>query len=96
MKTELTQEERDGLVDALAAWAVRLGIGEFVAFLLEVNRPAGVLTGNALIAADPVLRPVLSFSLHNAGLLAQEDGLADAFRSRIDDLSAAGAAGGNH
>jgi hypothetical protein len=95
MNTELTQEERETLVDALATWAVRLGIEEIVAFLLEVNRPVGVLSGNALIAADPLLRPVLPFSPHNAGLLLQESGLNDAFRARVREITAAGAAGGH-
>jgi hypothetical protein len=93
MKTELTKEERSGLVDGLADWAVRLRIEEFVAFLLEVNRPANVLTGNALIAADPMLRPVLPFSLHDAGLLLQVDCLADDFRARVGVLRATGAPG---
>jgi hypothetical protein len=93
MKTELTPEERAKLVDTLANWAVRLRVEEFVALLLDANRPAGVLTGNALIAADPVLRPILPFPLHDAGLLLQEDGLADAFRARVRELSASGAGG---
>lgn len=95
MNTELTQDERDQLVDALATWAVRLGIEEIVVFLLEVNRPVGVLSGNALIAADPMLRPLLPFSPHNAGLLLQEDGLIDAFRARVREVSASGTVGGH-
>ena len=86
VKTELTKTEHDALVDRIARWAVRLGIGPMVVFLLECNRPIAPLTGNTCIAIGPLAQPLLPVPLREIGLLLLDPCTSGDVRRRIEVL----------
>ena len=87
MKTALTGREQEELIEQIAQWAHRLGIGTLVSFVLETSRPAAPLTGNFFIAIAPILRPLSPLPVHDLGLLVQEDDAARKIRERIRQLN---------
>ena len=86
VKTELTPQERDELVERIARWATGLGIGALIVFLLECNRPIAPLTGNACVAVGPMLGSVLPVPLDHVGLLLMENGAVEQLRRRVAEL----------
>lgn len=83
VKTELTIQEREALIDRLARWANELGIGPLIIFLLECNRPVAPLTGNLLIAIGPMLGMALPIPINNIGLLLMDDDSVSQLRQRL-------------
>ena len=89
IKTALTIDQQEQLIERIARWATGLGIGTLVSALLEINRPAAPLTANMLIAVAPLVGPLVPLPLHDLGLLLQEDGAVARIRRRIAQLKEA-------
>ena len=83
VKTELTREETDALVDRIADWAAALGIGPLVSVLLEMNRPVCSITGNVLIAGAPIAATLAPWPLHPLGLLLQDSEAVARLQDRL-------------
>ena len=86
VKTELTDSEREALLDRIANWAVRLGIAPMVTFLLECNRPVAPLSANVVIAIGPMMQPLLPLPMPEIGLLLLDPDLAREVRRRVTVL----------
>ena len=87
MKTELTKTEQNDLIERIAQWSVKIGIGSMLSFILEVNRPMCPLTGNAIIAFAPFMNAVIPFPFHMFGILIQDDSAVKKLQKRIEELS---------
>jgi hypothetical protein len=86
MQTELTDRERDALVERIARWAASLKIGGLIAFMLEINRPVAPLSGNACIAVAPMLGGAAPIPLNALGVLLQDDAAVMRLCERIRQL----------
>lgn len=86
MKMSLTIPEQEQLTDRIAGWATDNHVGRLVAFAMDCLRPAAPLWGNFLIAAAPLVNPLSPISVHDLGLLMQEDGGIRKIRDRIEQL----------
>lgn len=86
MLIQLTNGERDALVERIARWAVTLKIGGFVAFMLGINRPVAPLSGNACIAVAPIMNGLAPVPLNALGLLLQDDAAVVRLCKRIREL----------
>jgi hypothetical protein len=86
MKTTLTLAEQDALLERMCQWSNRWGIGSLLAFVLESMRPAAPLTGNFFIAIAPIANPLCPVSMHDLGLLLQQDDMPRRFRQRMEEI----------
>jgi hypothetical protein len=86
-ETQLTEKERDELIDQIAEWAVKYGLGTIVAFLVEVNRPIAPITGNLCIGFGSMISMLIPVPVYKIGLLLQEDANVKLLQKRIEELT---------
>jgi hypothetical protein len=87
MQVVLGEHERDALIETVAEWSVRCGLGAIVSFLLECNRPVAPLTGQACIACAPLINAGFPWPVHNFGLLLQDGAAVARLQRRIEELT---------
>ncbi len=91
MQTTLSEAERAALIERIARWAVRYGLGAIVAFLFEINRPLGLLTGQTCIACAPLINAGFPWPVHQLGLLLQDNAAIRQLQARMEELAHADA-----
>jgi len=87
LETQLTDKERDDLIDQIAQWSVKLGLGTVIAFLVEVNRPIAPITGNLCIGFGSMISMLVPIPVYKIGLLLQEDSNVKLLQKRIEELT---------
>jgi len=91
MQMTLSDVERTALIERIARWAVTHGLGAIVAFLLEINRPIGLLTGQTCIACAPLINAGFPWPVHQLGLLLQDSTAIRQLQARMEELAHADA-----
>ena len=86
---ELTDEERDRLIDTLASLVVKRGLGVPAVFALEMHKPLCFFGSQMLLLGSPILRTFLGFGrvLKFASLVEKRENVELLIR-RIEDLQA--------
>ncbi len=83
----MDREEAVQTADALARRVVRLGLSVPAILALEMHRPLSRLAGQALVAATPVLGPVLGATgMQKLSRLLYHPGGIDLMIERIEEL----------
>jgi hypothetical protein len=86
-ETHLTDKERNELIDQIAQWSVKFGLGTIIAFLVEVNRPIAPITGNLCIGFGSMISILVPIPVYKIGLLLQEDTNVKLLQKRIEELT---------
>jgi hypothetical protein len=91
LQMNLSEAERAALIERIARWATAYGLGAIVSFLLEINRPLGVLSGQMCIACAPLINAGFPWPVHQLGLLLQDGVAVRQLQQRIEELAHADA-----
>lgn len=81
----LSPEERERLLNTVAAAVQRRGLQTPAVFALEMHRPLGFIASQSLIALTPFLAPVIGLEpMQRLGRLLAEPAAVDALIARIE------------
>ena len=87
IKTELTEKEREDLIERVALWSQKYDIPAATTFLFEINRPIAPITAHILIGFGGILNTVFPFDARDLGLFLLDDSNTLKLEERIKDLA---------
>ena len=87
---ELSADERDRIIDKLAAGVIRRGLAMPAILLLEMHKPLTFLTSQSLIVASPFVAPLVGLgNVQTASRMLGKRENVEMLIRRIEDLDAA-------
>lgn len=88
IKTPLSDERRDEVVDKLASWIIRKRLATMATVFVEINRPLTFLSSQALLFGNQILAEIFGEkNIHEAYQLLSDRQNADRLLDRIQHLS---------
>jgi hypothetical protein len=85
---ELAPEERDRIIEKIAAGVVKRGLETPAILFLEMHKPVTFFASQGLIAATPFIAPFVGFSnLHTASKLLEKRDNVERLIQRIEELA---------
>ncbi|MBP5627727.1 hypothetical protein J6X96_06155 [bacterium] len=88
IKTSLTVEETEEIVEKIANWSKKYDLPAATTFLFEVNRPIAPITAHILIGFGGILNTVMPLDMRDLGLFLLEDANTLKLEERIKELTA--------
>lgn len=87
IKTSLTTEETEEIVERIANWSKKYDLPAATTFLFEVNRPIAPVTAHILIGFGGILNTVMPLDMRDLGLFLLDDSNTLRLEERIKELA---------
>lgn len=87
IKTELTEKEKEDLIERVAMWSKKYDIPAATTFLFEINRPIAPITAHILIGFGGILNTVMPLDMRDLGLFLLDDSNTLRLEERIKELA---------
>ncbi|MBR5901931.1 hypothetical protein IKZ40_06235 [bacterium] len=87
IKTELTEKEKEDLIERVAMWSQKYDIPAATTFLFEINRPIAPITAHILIGFGGILNTVMPLDMRDLGLFLLDDSNTLRLEERIKELA---------
>ena len=87
IKTSLTVEETEEIVEKIAHWSNKYDLPAATTFLFEVNRPIAPITAHILIGFGGILNTVMPLDMRDLGLFLLDDSNTLRLEERIKELA---------
>ena len=87
IKTELTEKEKEDLIERVAMWSKKYDIPAATTFLFEINRPIAPITAHILIGFGGILNTVMPLDMRDLGLFLLDDSNTLKLEERIKELA---------